>query len=391
MYFEQSSWNNVRMQKQQEKDFYDQEMERRKSDMINVVDTVEGYQRQKLDLVGKMRSMFDRILPNLADNEYIIMIDKFNLINKPYPFDKITVEEIVKYLQTYKKYISASMVDLKKLKEDNLYDYQSLLQRENTEPTTKPEMLIPPKQSASPFAPIQTAQVQQSIAQQSIMQQSVSKPSTVQPESFPIIQSTPIHKVIPSITSTTDTASATIDAILAAIQQSSENVPSIPSVSYNHENIALVQEKSSDEKLTPVIKADSDMHSTMTPIAASPVVTLDLSSSPTFHIINYVDTHSATIDPSKPVYFTASICSESLAHRYKMHSIPYVLMVINSKYKIPIYLRKKETGYYEFHKKKGPFYASRIDIQLFDHYNERIQINHKPTEIFHFLFETLVD
>jgi hypothetical protein len=158
MYFEQSSWNNVRMQKHQERDKYDQEMERRKNEFVNVSETVEGYQRQKMDLVGKMRSTFDRIIPNLADNEYIIMIDKFNLIGKSYPFDKITVEEIVKYLQTYKKYISASMIDPKKLKEDTIHDYQSILQKENNEPTTKPEMLIPPKQSASPFAPIQPIQ-----------------------------------------------------------------------------------------------------------------------------------------------------------------------------------------------------------------------------------------
>jgi hypothetical protein len=282
------------------------------------------------------------------------MIDKFNRSGKSYPFDNCTVEEIVKYLQTYKKYISASMIDPKKLKEDTIHDYQSILQKENNEPTTKPEMLIPPKQSASPFAPIQPIQTPN---------------YSQQPESLPVIQSTPIYKVVTQVPQ-----SIPIEPIETTIQPpTNEPLRAYPP--------------------TPEIKqTESIIVESTVPVKPEPVAqSVDVSSSPTFHIINYVDTHTVAVNPSKPVYFTAAICSSSLANRYKFHNIPYILMVVNSKYKIPIYLRKKETDYYEFHKKKGPFYASRIDIQLFDHYNERIQINHKPTELFHFLFETTTD
>lgn len=333
MYFEQSAINNVRLQKHQERDEYEKEMERRKGEFLNIVDTVEGYQQQKVDLVLKMRSMFERILPNLSDNDYIIIIDKFNLVQKSYPFDKTTVESIVKHLQTYKKYISASMVDPKKLKEESQYDYQAILQKEQSEPSSKPAMLIP-QQSASPFAPIDVTQNFQAPMVQ--------------------IQSTPIHTIT--------------NAVQPTYLPKTTDIPIIPV-----------------QQTQPVIKE------VVSQTIPTEIVTKDVSASPTFQIINYVDTKSVAVDPTKPIYFTAAICSDSLAQRHKFNSIPYILMVVNSKYKIPVYLRKKETDYYEFHKKKGPFYASRIDIQLFDHNNEVIQIKHKPTEIFHFLFETSID
>jgi hypothetical protein len=357
MYFEQSSWNNVRIQKQQERDKYDKEMERRKNEIGSTQETVENYLQQKMELVGKMRLMFDRIMPNLSDNEYIIIIDRYGLVNKSYPFEKSVVEEIVRYLQTFKKYVNASMVDTKKLTEDS-YDYQSILQRDNPIPSTKPEMLIPPVQSANAFVSIQSTPIVQIQSSPIVPQQTHTVPIQVP------IQSTVIQQTQPSLIQTTTQLPV----------QQTQSVP-----------IQVPIQSTVIQQTQPVpIQVPIQMEET-------PGQKPDSSGSPTFHIINYIDTRTISVDVSKPHYFTSVVCTSSFAERHGFHTSPYILMVVNSKYKIPLYPRKKETGYYEFHKKKGPFYATRIDIQLFDHLNEPIVIKQKPTEIFHILFETLID
>jgi hypothetical protein len=113
--------------------------------------------------------------------------------------------------------------------------------------------------------------------------------------------------------------------------------------------------------------------------------------SPTSFTINYVTEKSIETDVSRPIFFTSFLCTDSLIRRYKLHTMPYVLLVINSKYKIPLYLSRNPNGYYEFHKRKGPFYASRVNIQLFDHVNEPIQFKNTPMELCHIQFETLID
>jgi hypothetical protein len=113
--------------------------------------------------------------------------------------------------------------------------------------------------------------------------------------------------------------------------------------------------------------------------------------SPTSFTLNYVEEKSIDVDVSRPVYFTSFLCTDSLVRRYKLHTMPYVLLVINSKYKIPLYLNRNPNGYYEFHKRKGPFYASRVSIQLFNHVNEPIVFKNTPMELCHIQFETRID
>jgi hypothetical protein len=341
-YFEQSAWNNVRLQKQHERDLLEKKIEQRKHSFEGEPHerSVSEYGMQKAVLVEKLRGMFDRILPNLPDNEYIIMIDKYNLVDEPYPLDKQLVEELVKYLQTYKKYMSASMVDPKKLMDES-HDYQSIIQRETAVPASVPDMLIPQSIPVTVEPTVQFASTPLSILQQPIIM-STSITTTPTTPITPVIPVTPALPATPAI------------AVVAPTHEQPVE-PSVPSAS--------------TEQTDQVAEIGS----------------------PTSFTINYIEEKSIDVDVTRPIYFTSFLCTDSLVRRYKLHTMPYVLLVINSKYKIPLYLNRNPNGYYEFHKRKGPFYASRVSIQLFNHVNEPILFKNTPMELCHIQFETRID
>ena len=452
-YFEQSEWNNVRLQKQHERELFEKKIEQRRQFMNDSASSselsVSAYGMQKAELVVKLRSMFDRILPNLPDNEYIILIDKYSLVERGYPFDKQTIEDIVKYLQTYKKYMSMSMVDTKKLMEEQI-DYQKIVQRDSVT-TSVPDMLIPPSIPISHVSPsIQVTPIQPHVTQDNT--------------TFSVIQSTPIKHDATAVTATPDSfyfASTPISVLnhtntsfVSPTQYTDTNTTTPirlhiePVVSMEHNSVANNVSSVSSTNVTSSASSASSTSSTnvtssasstnvtentiTTPVSGTNVVTPSVSltiediansihteqsikqvveyvpnkhnddtvaiimpskdfGSPTSFTINYVTEKSIETDVSRPIYFTSFLCTDSLIRRYKLHTMPYVLLVINSKYKIPLYLNRNPNGYYEFHKRKGPFYASRVNIQLFNHVNEPIQFKNTPMELCHIQFETLID
>jgi hypothetical protein len=435
-YFEQSEWNNVRLQKQHERELLEKKIEQRRHFMNDSSSSpelsVSAYGMQKAELVGKLRSMFDRILPNLPDNEYIILIDRYSLVERGYPFDKQTIEDIVKYLQTYKKYMSMSMVDTKKLMEEQI-DYQKLVQRDSVT-TSVPDMLIPPSIPISHVSPsIQVTPIQSTPIN------TTATADTITPDSF-YFSSTPISILnqsetpvqysnatpitfVPSTTSLTTTTTATSTS--TSTTPIRLHIEPVVSNAVNTANTSNTGENASSSKvnantvnvpiLSPNIqshKSENDQKSSLTieditekqiveyiatpkinnEVVAMPTETISKEfGSPTSFTINYVTEKSIETDVSRPIFFTSFLCTDSLIRRYKLHTMPYVLLVINSKYKIPLYLSRNPNGYYEFHKRKGPFYASRVNIQLFDHVNEPIQFKNTPMELCHIQFETLID
>lgn len=391
-YFEQSEWNNVRLQKQHEREILEKKIEQRRygggsgADVgaINEM-SVSAYGAQKMELVGKLRASFDRIIPNLPDNEYIIMIDKHNLVDRGYPFDKQTTEEIVRYLQTYKKYMSISMTDPKKLMGEQT-DYQSLIQRDAV-PTSCPDMLIPPSVSALSIPPSVSA-----------------LSAVVSPMTTPIV--TPIIDTVPSnYQSTPLTASQTtpVTSLYFAstpLRSSYESASVEPSIQLHVEPVVpqavpSVAPQVPTQSITEPIQQVTQQVTTPSIVKEEHPAQIQEavieSGSPTSFTINYVTDKHVDTDVSRPIYFTSLLCTDSLIRRYKIHTMPYVLLVINSKYKIPLYLQRNPNGYYEFHKRKGPFYASRVSIQLFDHVNEPIVFKHTPMELCHIQFETRID
>lgn len=261
------------------------------------------------------------------------------------------------------------MTDPKKLMGEQT-DYQSLIQRDAV-PTSCPDMLIPPSVSALSIPPASASSA-------------VVSPMTT-PLVTPVIDTAPVTTAVSSLyfASTPLRSSYEPASVEPTIQLQVEPVaPQVTQQSVPQRVAEPIQKVVPQVTIPSIVKEEH------------PAQILEVvieSGSPTSFTINYVTDKHIDTDVTRPIYFTSLLCTDSLIRRYKIHTMPYVLLVINSKYKIPLYLQRNPNGYYEFHKRKGPFYASRVSVQLFDHVNEPIVFKHTPMELCHIQFETRID
>jgi|694.fasta_scaffold66083_3 hypothetical protein len=110
---------------------------------------------------------------------------------------------------------------------------------------------------------------------------------------------------------------------------------------------------------------------------------------PDTYVISYPLNSEIAVDGDKVVNYNGTFISASACMRYNLHEMPYLLLIINKKYKIPIEFKKLNQQFYAHKKYRGPMIVSNeISIELFDFMNNPLHINLMPTEIFHILFET---
>lgn len=110
---------------------------------------------------------------------------------------------------------------------------------------------------------------------------------------------------------------------------------------------------------------------------------------PDTYVISYPLNNSIQIDNQQIINYNGTFISASACSRYNLHEMPYLLLIINKKYKIPIDFKKLNNQFYAHKKYRGPMIVSNeITIELFDFMNNPLHINLMPTEIFHILFET---
>jgi len=110
---------------------------------------------------------------------------------------------------------------------------------------------------------------------------------------------------------------------------------------------------------------------------------------PDTYVISYPLNNSIEIPDEQIINYNGTFISASACARYNLHEMPYLLLFINKKYKIPIDFKKLNNQFYAHKKYRGPMIVSNeISIELFDFMNNPLHINLMPTEIFHVLFET---
>jgi hypothetical protein len=106
------------------------------------------------------------------------------------------------------------------------------------------------------------------------------------------------------------------------------------------------------------------------------------------YIISYPRNITQQMDYEQKIIYTGVHISASVCKKYDLYNMPYILLVINKKYKIPIELSKSNDNFYSHKKNRGPIFTSSINIELFDYMNNPLNLSLSPTEIFHILFET---
>jgi hypothetical protein len=110
---------------------------------------------------------------------------------------------------------------------------------------------------------------------------------------------------------------------------------------------------------------------------------------PNTYIVSYPLNGVIEVEDDKMVNYNGTFISASACIRYNLHEMPYLLLIINKKYKIPIEFKKLNQQFYAHKKYRGPMIVSNeISVELFDFMNNPLNINLMPTEIFHILFET---
>jgi hypothetical protein len=110
---------------------------------------------------------------------------------------------------------------------------------------------------------------------------------------------------------------------------------------------------------------------------------------PNTFIISYPNNNTIEINEEKIINYNGSFISLTACNRYNLDQMPYLLLVINKKYKIPIDFKKLNNQFYAHKKIRGPMIVNNeIMVELYDYMNNPLNINLMPTEIFHILFET---
>ena len=110
---------------------------------------------------------------------------------------------------------------------------------------------------------------------------------------------------------------------------------------------------------------------------------------PDTYVISYPLNKTIEIDEEKIVNYNGTFISATACMRYNLHEMPYLLLVINKRYKIPIEFKRLNQQFFAHKKYRGPMIVSNeISVELFDFMNNPLHINLMPTEIFHILFET---
>jgi hypothetical protein len=143
--------------------------------------------------------------------------------------------------------------------------------------------------------------------------------------------------------------------------------------------------KSSIPKPQPIIKQQVEKKIIQKKIVKPAVKT----TKPDTYVISYPLNSSIEIEQDQLVNYNGTFISASACARYNLHEMPYLLLIINKKYKIPIEFNKLNNQFYAHKKYRGPMTVSNeISIELFDFMNNPLHINLMPTEIFHILFET---
>jgi hypothetical protein len=143
--------------------------------------------------------------------------------------------------------------------------------------------------------------------------------------------------------------------------------------------------KSSIPKPQPIIKQQVEKKIIQKKIVKPSVKT----TKPDTYVISYPLNSSIEIEQDQLVNYNGTFISASACARYNLHEMPYLLLIINKKYKIPIEFNKLNNQFYAHKKYRGPMTVSNeISIELFDFMNNPLHINLMPTEIFHILFET---
>jgi hypothetical protein len=112
-------------------------------------------------------------------------------------------------------------------------------------------------------------------------------------------------------------------------------------------------------------------------------------SEPDTYVISYPLNRTIEIPENKIVNYNGTFISSTACLRYNLHEMPYLLLIINKKYKIPIDFKKLNNQFYAHKKYRGPMIVSNeISVELYDFMNNPLHINLMPTEIFQILFET---
>lgn len=110
---------------------------------------------------------------------------------------------------------------------------------------------------------------------------------------------------------------------------------------------------------------------------------------PNTYIISYPTNSTIEIPNDQIVNYNGTFISATACNRYNLQEMPYLLLIINKKYKIPIDFKRLNQQFYAHKKYRGPMIVSNeISIELYDFMNNPLNINLMPTEIFHILFET---
>jgi hypothetical protein len=111
-------------------------------------------------------------------------------------------------------------------------------------------------------------------------------------------------------------------------------------------------------------------------------------STPDTHILTYPQLKMITLSSREKLNYAGTYISATACSRYNLHEMPYILLVVNKKYKIPIKLTKQNNQFYTHNILKGPMHITYIEIELYDFMNNPLNVHLMPTEIFHVLFET---
>jgi hypothetical protein len=119
-----------------------------------------------------------------------------------------------------------------------------------------------------------------------------------------------------------------------------------------------------------------------------PVIQFMPNKSPTTHILTFPQLKMIKLEGIEKLNYAGTYISASVCHRYNLHEMPYLLLIVNKKYKIPVTLVKQNTNFYAHNKYKGPINVTSLEIELLDFMNNPLSINIMPTEIFHILFES---
>lgn len=123
-------------------------------------------------------------------------------------------------------------------------------------------------------------------------------------------------------------------------------------------------------------------------VSSSIIIKSNIIDTPNTYILNYPVLKQIDLDTFRSVNYGGVYISASICQRYNLHEMPYLLLIINKKYKIPFTLTKQNSQFYIHNKYKGPIRVTNIDIEILDFMNNPLNIHLMPTEIFHILFET---